>query len=168
MRRRTWLKLSLLSAAVLAVGGGAAILLEPGLQDARLSAGGRRVFSGVGRALLDGSLPASEPQRRMAVAGLLDRVDALVAALPPHAQAELSQLLALLATAPGRRALAGLSQDWDAASIGEIQQAFQSMRTSGLSLRQQAYLALHEIAGGAYFSDPSTWAQLGYPGPTKI
>jgi hypothetical protein len=168
MQRRTWLKLGLVSAAVLAVGGGAAILLEPGLQEARLSAAGRRVFSGVGRALLDGSLPAAEPARQTALAGLLDRVDALVAALPPHAQAELSQLLSLLASSPGRRGLAGLSTDWDAASIADIQAALQSMRVSGLGLRQQAYHALHDIAGGAYFSDASTWAHLGYPGPLKI
>jgi hypothetical protein len=39
------------------------------------------------------------------------------------------------------------------------------MRQSGLALRQQAYLGLHEIVGGAYFSDESTWASVGYPGP---
>lgn len=168
MQRRTWLKLSLVSAAVLAVGGGAAALLEPGLQDARLSAAGRRVFAGVGRGMLDGSLPASEPDRQAALSGMLDRVDALVAALPPHAQAELSQLLALLASAPGRHALAGLSADWADATVDQLQSAFQSMRMSGLSLRQQAYHALHDIAGGAYFSEASTWPQLGYPGPMNI
>jgi hypothetical protein len=168
MQRRTWLKLGVVSAVVLAVGGGAAVLLEPGLQDARLSPAGRRVFGGVGRAMLDGSLPAGEPARQAALTGLLDRIDALVAALPPHAQAELSQLLSLLASAPGRRGLAGLSGDWETASIADMQAAFQSMRVSGLSLRQQAYQALHDIAGGAYFSDASTWAQLGYPGPLKI
>jgi hypothetical protein len=42
------------------------------------------------------------------------------------------------------------------------------MRVSALSLRQQAYQALHDIVGSAYFSDPRTWGILGYPGPPKI
>ena len=39
---------------------------------------------------------------------------------------------------------------------------------STLSLKQQAYQALHDIVGAAYFSDPGTWALLGYPGPKMI
>jgi hypothetical protein len=168
MQRRSWLKLGLASAAVLAVGGGAVALLEPGLRDARLSAAGRLVFTHVGRAVLEGSLPAGDPAQARALEGLLTRIDALVAALPPHAQGELSQLLALLASSAGRRTLAGLASPWEAASVQEIQAALQSMRVASISLRQQAYHALHDITLGAYFSDPGTWAVLGYPGPPKI
>ena len=88
--------------------------------------------------------------------------------MPSHAQQELSQLLALLASGVGRRALAGLSSDWSAASTAEIQRALQTMRTSSIALRQQAYHALHDITGAAYFSDRSTWSLLGYPGPIDI
>jgi hypothetical protein len=42
------------------------------------------------------------------------------------------------------------------------------MRVSGITLRQQAYQALHDIVGGAYFSDVGTWGLLSYPGPPKI
>jgi hypothetical protein len=42
------------------------------------------------------------------------------------------------------------------------------MRGSGIALRQQAFLALREIVNAAYFSEPSTWAVLGYPGPLAI
>lgn len=168
MQRRSWLKLGLASAAVLAVGGGALSLLEPGLHEARLAPAGRLVFTHVGRAMLDGSLPAGIAERDAALQGLLTRVDTLVTGLPPHAQAELSQLLALLASSAGRRAVAGLTPSWDAASIDEIQAALQSMRTATLSLRQQAYHALHDITSSAYFSDASTWPLLGYPGPTQI
>jgi len=96
------------------------------------------------------------------------RIDALVQALPPHAQAELSQLLGLLGTGVGRRTLAGLAPDWRSASVAEVQQALQSMRTSRLALRLQSYQALHDIVGAAYFSDASTWPTLGYPGPLTI
>lgn len=168
MQRRTLLKLGAASAAVLLVVGGTAALLQPGLAGGALSASGREVFSAVGRAVLDKTLPADEGARHIAVNGLLGRVDVLVQSLPPHAQAELSQLLALLASAAGRRTLAGLGQPWPEASIADVQQALQDMRLSRLALRQQAYAALHDITAGAYFSDPSSWPLLGYPGPMKI
>lgn len=170
MQRRTLLKLGLASTAVLALAGGAAgWLLQPGLQpDGRLSGAGREVFSAVGRAVLDRSLPAQEDARQQALGGLLDRIDTLVQALPPHAQAELSKLLSLLGSATGRQAVAGLDRPWAQASSAGLQQALQGMRLSGLALRQQAYAALHDIATGAYFADAATWPLLGYPGPMKI
>ena len=155
------------SVVLLGLAGGVA-WCQPGLRDGRLTAPGREVFAGVGRAVLDGSLPENAAARQIALQALLGRIDALVMALPPHAQAELSQLLGLLATAAGRRGLAGLRGSWNGAPVAEIQQALQSMRMSGLSLRQQAYHALHDIVGGAYFADASTWPQLGYPGPRVL
>ena len=168
MQRRSLFKLGIASALLLAVAGGGLAMLEPGVRDARLSSSGRVVFGAVGRALLEGSLPAAPDAQQVAIAGLLDRIDALVAALPPHAQDELSQLLALLASGGGRRLLAGLEDDWPTASIPALQQSLQAMRVSSVALRQQAYQALHDIVGGAFFSDATTWALLGYPGPTKI
>lgn len=168
MQRRTLLKLGAASAAVLIVAGGAAALLQPGMRGGVLSESGREVFLAVGRAVLDKTLPADEGARQIALQGLLTRVDVLVQSLPSHAQAELSQLLALLASAAGRRALAGLSQPWPEATVADIQHALQDMRFSALALRQQAYAALHDITAGAYFSDPSSWPLLGYPGPLKI
>lgn len=168
MRRRTWLALGAFSAVALAIGGGTVASFAPGLQDSKLTAAGREVFGAISRGLLDGSLPTDAAARPAAVSALLDRIDALVAGLPPHAQGELSQLLALLASSAGRRALAGVPTPWREADIGEIQAGLQAMRVSGLSLRQQAYQALHDIVGAAYFADASTWRQLGYPGPLEI
>jgi hypothetical protein len=122
----------------------------------------------LGRAILDGALPTEPDAQAQALAGLSDRLTAAVAALPPHAQAELSQLLALLGTAAGRHWLAGVSNDWPVASVAEIQAGLQAMRFSSLALRQQAYLALHDLVGAAYFSDASTWKVLDYPGPMDL
>jgi hypothetical protein len=168
MKRRTLFQLGAASAALLLVGGGAAALLQPGLQSGTLTVAGREVFRAVGRAVLQGSLPSSEAARQVALDGMLERIDALARALPPHAQEELSQLLSLLATGPGRHLLAGLEEPWPTASDAHIQQALEGMRFSGLALRQQAYAALHDITAAAYFTDVSTWAQLGYPGPLVI
>lgn len=170
MQRRTLLTLGLASAAALAMAGGAAgWLLQPGLrQDGRLSPAGQGVFAAVARAVLDKSLPVAQGERQNALAGLLARIDTLVQALPPHAQAELSQLLAVLASAPGRLVLAGLGPPWGQASIADLQHALQDMRLSGQAVRQQSYAALHDIATGAYFADTATWPLLGYPGPVRI
>ncbi len=113
-------------------------------------------------------MPAEPPARAQAVEGMVERVDVLLQNLPPHVQAELSQLLGLLCTAPGRLGLAGLVPAWADASEAQVQAALEGMRQSGLALRQQAYLGLHEIVGGAYFSDESTWASVGYPGPSIL
>ncbi len=168
MQRRTWLKLGAVSATVLILAGGATALLQPGLQQGRLSPGARDVFASVARAMLEGTLPQESAAKQAAVAGLMDRIEALVQALPPPTQAELSQLLGILSTGVGRRTLAGLAPDWRSASVLEVQQAMQSMRSSRLGLRLQSYQALHDIVGAAYFSEASTWPALGYPGPLKI
>ena len=168
MQRRQWLQLGLASTAVLALAGGAALRVGPGVHGGSLTAGGRRVFAAVAHGLLDGSLPGEPAARLQATGQLLHRIDALVAALPVHAQAELSQLLALLDTTPGRQLLAGLPTDWPAASVAQVQHALSDMRRSGVSLRQQAYHALHDITSAAYVSDASAWPLLGYPGPLKV
>ena len=152
----------------MALGDGTLAHLESGQQVERLSPAGRAVFTGVGKALLDGSLPARGSERETALDGLLDRIDVLLSGRPQQAQAELSQLLLILDSSVGRRALAGLSDNWSIASIADTHAALQSMRTSGISLRRQAYQALHDITGNAYFLDASTWAFHGYPGPITV
>ncbi len=168
MQRRSLLKLGLASAVMLGLAGGLAVLMQPGLQNGRLTPAGRQLFASVGRAMLQGTLPADPGANATAIAGLVDRIDALVSALPPHVQAELSQLVGLLCTVAGRRGLTGLDTDWADASAAQVQAALEAMRHSSLSLRQQTYQALHELTGGAYFSESSTWFVVGYPGPVTV
>lgn len=153
---------------MLAVASGVSVLFHPGLKGGALTPKGREIFSAIGTGILDLSLPAAAIPRQEAVSALLERVDILVGGLAPYAQGELSQLLSVLHSAAGRRIVAGLEPNWPDASVAQVQQALQAMRMSSLALRQQAYGALHEIATSAYFSDPATWAALGYPGPVKI
>jgi hypothetical protein len=152
---------------VLATAGGVAVFMQPPLVNGKLTAAAREVFAAVGQAVLDGSLPRG-PAREPAVVALVQHVEGLVGTLPPHAQSELSQLLAILASAPGRYALAGLQADWREALLPHVQSALQGMRTSGSTIKRQAYQALHDIVGAAYVSDPSVWKVLGYPGPREI
>ena len=168
MQRRTLLKLGAISAALLAAIGGMATLVQPGLERSKLTPAGREVFRAVSLGVLDKTLPEQADAKDLALTALLSRIELLISALPAHAQAELSQLLSILATGAGRLALAGLSTPWANASAADVQTALQDMRLSSLAVRQQAYTALHDISASAYFSEPATWPMLGYPGPLVI
>jgi hypothetical protein len=168
MQRRRLLQLGLGGAAVLAIAGASVALVRPGLEGGHLSAGGRGVFRAVGAAVLDGALPTEAAARQRSLDGLLHRLEDTIAGLAPHAQSELSTLLALLASAPGRIGLAGLSPDWASATVEQVQATLQAMRKSSLAVRQQAYFALRELTNAAYFADRTTWAWLGYPGPNDV
>ncbi len=153
---------------MLAVAGGALSLLQPGLVEGRLTASGREVFAAVARAVLGPLLPAEPGARAVAVADHLHRLDTTLGGLPPMMQSEVSQLLALLATAPGRLAFAGLATPWERATVPEVQAVLDGLRDSSLALRQQAYLALRDLSNAAWFADRSSWAAIGYPGPLDL
>lgn len=168
MQRRTLLKLGVVSGAVLALGGGALALLRPGWVEGRFTPAGRELFAAVARSVLEGMLPEPPVERQAALNAHLDRLQATIAGLPAPVQAELAELSALLLHPAGRLALTGLGSDWPQADTAALRAALQGLRDSRLALKQQAYHALRDLTNGAYFSDPSTWRAIGYPGPMKI
>lgn len=169
MQRRTLLRVSLASGAVLALmGGGSVLFYAPGWRDGHLTAAGRGVFAAVARGVLDGTLPPEPEAQRAALSAHLDRMDETLRAMSPATQREVAELLVILNSSPGRLAVAGLTTDWPVASVAQVQAALQGMRVSRVNLRQQAYHALRDLTHAAYFSGTATWPQLGYPGPTKL
>lgn len=166
MQRRTLLRLGLGAGTALALAGWGAAAWAPGLSsDGSLSPASRLIFARLAPVLLEGNLPPGQPA---ALDAHLGRVQAAVQGLPPATRAELSDLLALLALPPGRLGLTGLQPAWAEASAPALQQALQGMRRSSLQVRRQVYLALRELTVAAYFSDPSAWGSLGYPGPRSL
>jgi hypothetical protein len=169
MQRRTFLGWGVASGAVLALaGGGVAAMYEPAWRDGEILPAGRRVLTGVARAVLDGSLPDEPHAQAAAIDAHLQRMQALLLAMPPHTQAEVADLLALLALPPARIALCGSSRPWESAAVADIQAVLQSRRASSLLLWRQAYGALRDLTHAAYFSDASTWPLLRYPGPRAV
>jgi hypothetical protein len=169
MQRRKLLKLGFASATALALlGSGVALFRAPAWRNNRLTDAGRQVLASVARAVLDGSLPAPNGAQSAALDAHLERMDATLRALPPSMQTEVGDLLALLASAPGRMALTGLAIDWPLATVPQVQDALQAMCTSRIDLRKQAYQALRDLTHAAYFASAETWTQFGYPGPTKL
>jgi hypothetical protein len=143
-------------------------LFRPGLIGKRLSPDGAEVFRAVARGVLADVLPKDEAAARAALDAHMSRVDSTLAGFPAPVLDELSLLLSLLAAAPGRLALAGLSTPWPTATVADIQHALQSMRLSRVTVREQAYHALRDLTNAAHFADPSTWPLLGYPGPREV
>ena len=168
MQRRSLLKLSVAAAALLAVTGGGIALLRPALVRGHLAPQAMAIFRAVALAVLDGSLPSEASGRETALRDHLKRLGSAIAAFPAETQAELSQLLALLASVPGRALVAGLHTAWSEASVADVQRALEKMRHSDLALRQQGYHALRDLTNAAFYADPSAWALLGYPGPRTV
>lgn len=169
LQRRSFLRLGLGAAVVLAVAGGtAALMTTPALVDGRLSAPARGLLHSVATAVLADLLPSDPAQRQRVLEQALQRADTLMAHLPAHARDEASQLLALLSTSVGRRTLAGLQVPWEQASPGEVLEALRAMQTSSLPLRVQAYQGLHDLVCVPYFSGPDAWGAIGYPGPVTV
>lgn len=169
MQRRRLLKLGLGSGAALALAGvSAAWLSAPSWRGGRLLPAGQRVVRAVARAVLDGSWPDAGVALAQSLDTHVARMELTLAALAPSVQADVADLLSLLATAPGRVALAGLATPWDEATIVAVQQALQSMRVSRLTLRRQAYHALRDLTLATHFADARTWSLLSYPGPLNI
>lgn len=166
MKRRSLLQLGLFGGALVSLAGVGLALTRPGLQEGRLTPAGREVFAAVARGVLDGVLP--QPWPAEALQGHLQRVDAAIAAFPPGMQAELGQLVTLLASPPGRVMLTGLQPDWSGASTAEVQAMLQRLRVSAMPLRLQTFHALRDLTNAAYFADADTWQVMGYPGPRAV
>lgn len=95
------------------------------------------------------------------------RINDAITGLPLSAQKEIQDLFALLALSPSRRLLTGIPDDWRLAKQEDVAAFLQDWRLSRISLFQRAYLGLHDLATGSWYSHESTWAAIGYPGPIK-
>jgi hypothetical protein len=170
MNRRRLLQLGAGTGFAVACAAGTVAWLKPSAAAPALllDAAARSCFSALANVMLDGSLPTDAATRRVAIERHLERVQQIVAGLPPHARTDLAQLLTLLDTRIGRWALMGAGRTWHDLPPAQLVATLNGMRRSTLALRQQAYLALRELTMAAYFAEPATWRRLGYDGPRAI
>jgi len=166
--RRQFLKYGVAGALLLAAAGaargqpvsrpahGAEPLAVLGMRD-------REVLAAIVPTILAGTPAAGQP-----VDAIVDGIDRAVAGLPLHLQAEVGQLLALLASWPGRRWLAGVASAWRDASREEVAAFLEAWRFSRWALLQQAYHALHDLTLAAWYARPESWPAIGYPGPPEV
>ena len=168
MQRRTLLALGLVTGTAVTAAGTALGWLAPARRSGRLQSGPSAVMTAVAEAVLDGALPTDPSARAQALAAHLARLERTLSGLPPTMQAEVDQLLSVLASPAGRIGLAGLASPWHQATPQQLSAALQGLRSSSLALRQQTYRALRDLTNSAYFADVTTWPVLGYPGPVSV
>jgi hypothetical protein len=173
LTRRDFLKVGALGALVLAAArwGHAQSLLgraDASENGAMLDPGAREVLGAVVPVILAGALPGEESARSRRIASTVEGVDRAVAGLPPHAREDLRGLFTLLGFGPSRWLLAGVRQPWRNAPVAEIAAFLERWRTSSWALKQQAYQAFHELVFAAYYANPESWPDIGYPGPPRL
>ena len=166
--RRGFLKFGIAGGLLLAAAG--AVRAQPGYRPATgsetlrvLRDADREVLAAITPAILAGT-GATEPD----LAAAIGSVDRAVAGLPPHLQEEVGQLLALLASWPGRRWIARVAVPWREASVAEVSAFLERWRFSRWALLQQGYHALHDLVLAAWYARPDSWAAIGYPGPPEV
>lgn len=90
-----------------------------------------------------------------------------IEAMPPAVRQEIEELFALLLFAPTRRMLTGIA-DWSDVTPGTVAAFLSDWRVHRFALFQVAYHALHDLIIGPWYSEPSTWSAIGYPGPLQV
>lgn len=164
VRRRQWLALGVGGAALLGLAGTAVSWWRPARREGRFTPEAQPMLAAVARAVLAGLLPPGPAPLQ----AHLGRLEATVAGLPPHLQAELDRLFTLLLTPPGRIGLAGLAAPWERATPEAVHEALQALRLASGSTRQQVFHALRDLNNAAWFAGPEAWAAIGYPGPREL
>ena len=166
--RRTFLKAGLLSAALLAAGGGwYRVTHPPAPRGFVLGGEARAALDAIVPALLDGALPEAPDERSRAIAVTTARVHQTILGLPLAAQQEVQDLFGLLALAPARRLLTGIPHGWAAANAADVAAFLQDWRLHRIALLRTAYAALHDLVLGGWYSDTAHWDAIGYPGPLQ-
>lgn len=164
--RRKFMQVGALGALVLAAGGGVYRYANPGSPHAFVLNGeAKAAIDAIVPAMLAGALPGDARSRAAAIAATTARVYLAIRGLPLATQKEIQDLFGLLALAPARRLLAGISDGWALAPPAQVDAFLHSWRFHRLAMLQTAYHALHDLIIGSWYADPSAWAAIGYPGP---
>jgi hypothetical protein len=166
-KRRWLLKSALVIGAVGAALGGS-VFWNRGISGGILTEHGRDVFKAISRAVLSHVLPTDPAAREAKLDSHLHRLNEFIQTLPSSSQMELAALLGVLANAPTRLMMTGLSTSWAKASTEEVTQALESMRVHALPTTMLSYHAVRDLTAIAFFTNPDNWALAGYPGPMDI
>lgn len=126
------------------------------------------MMAAIAGTLLDGALPAAASLRAPAIDETVVVVEAAVRGLPPATQRDLDRLFALLAFAPARVVIAGVTRPWAEASPASVDGFLVRWRGSRLQSLRSAYDALHQLVLAAWYGQPRSWAAIGYPGPPSL
>jgi len=171
--RRGFLRKSLLGVAFLAIAGAMPLALRrgklrplpPGAKLLLLSEAEYSVLAAVADRIF---APLAPGQPAPDAIGVALKIDALMAGADPDSQRDFRQLLGLF-----ENALAGFVWDGQPAPFTERSpeaqtETLRSWQFSRLPLRRSGFQALMRLCNAVYYSDPVTYAGIGYPGPPLL
>lgn len=167
LSRRSLLKYSIATAA-LASGGAwlvssASIDFKP-MPRLTLKPQYQQVFWYLIPAFLEGAVASDDVARKQQV---LANIDQAFSILEPHTQAELNQLLEILASRGGWLLLSAGAAQLSELSIAQRLLLLQQWQQHYLQLLRQAYQGLHELITAAWYGDPTAWPELAYHLPAQ-
>jgi hypothetical protein len=169
MNRRRWIGSGVAAAAVLFATGliyesqGDSAPSDP-YRFRALDEADRGILAAILPVMLAGSLSPNEDALRSVIEGF----DTAVAGLTPSIQGELAQVFTILRVAPLRMIATGIIRPWHLASKDDIARFLNAWRYSNIASLRSAYDALHQTAYCAWYANPQSWPQTGYPGPPKL
>ena len=106
--------------------------------------------------------PAAPSPSEIDVAG---KADAFLAPLPESDAKDLKQLLALFDNALFSFVMGGPARPFTQMDAADQDAHLRSWQTSRLAIRRTGFQAMKRLCCALYFSDPLTYASVGYPGP---
>ena len=167
--RRSFLKLGVAGAIVLAAGGAVYRLAYAPTPAQRFvpDAAAATLLAALIPSMLGPVLPTDPAARASAIEQTVGQVGAAIAGLPLASQKQVRDLFGMLSLAPVRRLLAGVAGGWERAAPADVDAFLQRWRRHRLRTPQTAYHALHDLIIGAWYAQPANWAAIGYPGPIK-
>ena len=93
------------------------------------------------------------------------KADAFLAPLPQNDRKDLKQLLALFDNALFSALQGGPPRPFTQMSPQDQDAHLRRWQTSRLALQRTGFQAMKRLSCALYFSDPRTFASVGYPGP---
>ena len=171
MKRRTFLKVGVAGACVLAATRGLDRLVfahdaqRGSLDLKKLANKDAECIAALAPAVLKGALPDDPVARQVAINEVVEAFDRTVAGLSPAIQREVEELLSLLTFSLTRRFIAGVSKPWNEASEAEVSAFLSGWRQSRFAMLQQGYQALARVMIACWYGNPLSWGKIGYGGP---
>ena len=169
LNRRTFLKYGIAGAALMSVGGlglglRATVMRTPQQPLRVLSLRQYAILAAIAETLCPGDddLPTAIDLQ------VPEKVDALLDSIHPVNAAEFIQLLQLMENALTGLAFDGRITPFSASTPEQRSKALNGWRTSRWQFRRMAFVAVSGLCMASYWSDPKTFAYVGYDGPPPL
>jgi hypothetical protein len=166
VKRRRFLRVGLVGAGLLALGGGGLALyptretVTPTRPLRVLRPRSFQVLAAIARRVV--TAPDADP------GAIAHGADDALTSVPAEAQGDFNDLLGLFETALGGLVLDGRVRPFTRLSPEEQDRALESWRDSRLALRRTGYQALRKLCLAAHYARPESWASAHFPPPTPV